>query len=112
MRYAPCLVAVLVAVGFASQVPVKKEKDPPTDAGIIDMVGGRFAKVYAQFGMPSDLRPIRSDESADLDVVFMDYGAFGFTVLKKSIHGCYFFDSWKTDVKGIKLGDSREQVTK
>ena len=41
-----------------------------------------------------------------------DYGAYGFRVRNKVIRTCFFWADWKGPIRGIKIGDSREDVVK
>lgn len=61
--------------------------------------------------MPGDLQVLRGDTPAK-DDVFCDYGAYGFRVRNKAIRTCFFFSDWKGPIRGIKIGDSREDVVK
>src|SRR5262245_25273685 len=104
---------LLFARGVA--VPVgqdTKGKDAPSDEQIIDMVGGRLAKIFVRFGTPADLFPVRANESPEMDLVILEYRSFAFGIRNKTVQTCYFVRGWAGTIKGIKLGDSREQVVK
>lgn len=112
MRIVLAAVLVTATTGLATAAdPKPPDKDAPTDAAIIDMCGGRLAKAFHQFGTPVDLLISRGDKPDD-DSVFLDYGPFGLEVRNKTVIGCYFYQEWKDTVKGVKIGDSREQVVK
>jgi hypothetical protein len=84
---------------------------PPTDEMIINACGTRLVKVFAKFGQPSDLYPYRGD-TTDKDGVTMDYGLFTFSFRDKIIRSCFFWQQWTGTIKGIKMGDSRQDVEK
>ena len=86
-------------------------KDAVTDATIIDICGGRLAKMFAQFGPPSHILAIRGD-TPDEDDVLCDYESYMFRVHDKVIRFCFFRTDWKGTIRGIKIGDSREDVVK
>src|SRR5207247_5614682 len=91
----------------------RKGKDAPTDEAIINMVGGRLAKMFAQFGTPEEIYPVRAEDNPEMDFVMLNYPtAFAFGVRQKTVGVCYFFPGWRGTIKGINLGDSREQVVK
>ena len=112
MRSVLAVVALLITAGIAAEGQQTKGKDAPTDEDIINMVGGRLFKLFAQFGTPEDLRTVRSEETPEMDTVLLEYGAFAFNVRQKTVQACYFLTGWKGKIKGINLGDSREQVVK
>jgi hypothetical protein len=101
----------LVAAGAAAQDAVTQAKDSITDTKIIDMCGGRLAKMFTQFGTPAELIAIRG-KTSDKDYVLCDYGTYFFHVRKKVILACFFWSDWKGPIRGIKIGDSREDVVK
>ena len=106
--------AALMAVGVASaeaQDRTTPAKDAVTDATIINSCGSRLFKMFAQYGTPGDLRVIRGDTPAE-DEVLCDYEAHGFRVRNKVIQSCFFWEDWKGSIRGIKIGDSREDVVK
>jgi hypothetical protein len=101
----------LVVVGAEAQDGVTPAKDAVTDATIIDTCGGRLAKMFAHFGTPQDVWVTRGDTPAEDDVLCA-YGAYGFRVRSKMVRCCFFWTDWKGPIRGIKIGDSREDVVK
>ena len=97
--------------GAEAQNGAAPAKDAVADATIINSCGGPLSKMFAQCGAPGDLRVLRGDAPAE-DDVFCDYGAYGFRVRNKAIRTCFFFADWKGPIRGIKIGDSREDVVK
>ena len=97
--------------GAEAQDAAAPAKNAIADATIIALRGGPLAKMFAQCGVPQDLRVLRGDSAAE-DDVFCDYGAYGFRVRNKAIRTCFFFADWKGPIRGIKIGDSREDVAK
>lgn len=83
-------------------------KQPPTDEAVIKLCGARLANVFDQFGLPSDLRA-SGDNDGGVD---LDYGAFGFKIKNKTAQACFFWTDWKGPVKGVKIGDSKDQAMK
>ena len=102
---------ILVVVGAEAQDGATPAKDPVTDATIINSCGDRLAKMFAQFGVPKDLS-VKRGNTPDEDDVLCHYGAYGFRVRKKVIQICFFWSDWKEPIRGIKIGDSREDVVK
>lgn len=105
--------AAVAAVILASVEAQDAEPAKPqiTDEIIINTCGGRLAKMFAQFGPPNDIKAKRGNTPAE-DDVFCDYGPYGFKVRGKLVRACFFFDEWKEPIRGIKIGDSREDVAK
>lgn len=94
-----------------AQVTDQPRKEAITDTTIINTCGGRLAKMFTQFGFPSDVWADRGTTEAQ-DDVFLGYGAYGFKVRDKVIRVCFFFKGWKDPIRGIKIGDSLEEVVK
>ena len=67
--------------------------------------------MFAQCGTPTDVYVIRGDTPAEDDVL-CEYGAYSFRVRNKVIQICFFWADWKGPIRGIKIGDSREDVVK
>jgi hypothetical protein len=106
--------AVLMALVVASaeaQNSATPAKDAVTDATIINLCGGRLAKMFAQCGTPEDLR-VKRGSTPDEDDVLCNYGTYAFRVRDKVIRTCFFWSDWKGPIRGIKIGDSREEVVK
>ena len=101
----------LVVASAEAQDGATPAKDAITDATIIDSCGGRLAKMFAQYGAPSDFVAIRGN-TPDKDDVICDYGTYMFRVREKVIRCCFFRTDWKGPIRGIKIGDSREDVVK
>jgi hypothetical protein len=111
MIMACTVLMTLVVASAEAQNAATPAKDAVTDATIINICGGRLAKMFAQFGTPSDVLPIRGDTPAE-DYVLCDYDTYFFHVRKKVIQHCFFWSNWKGPIRGIKIGDSREDVVK
>jgi hypothetical protein len=110
------LMSCIALVALVSMVAQAQNAEPSaknaiTDTMIINSFGGRLAKMFAQFGMPKDLRPKRGSEPAK-DEVLCHYGAFGFRVRDKIIQSCFLWKEWERPIRGIKFDDSREDVVK
>jgi hypothetical protein len=101
----------LVVTSAEAQNASTPAKDAVTDATIINSCGGRLAKMFAQYGAPQDLR-VKRGNTPDQDDVLCDYGSYGFRVRNKMIQICFFWSDWKGPIRGIKIGDSREDVVK
>jgi hypothetical protein len=108
MRLALTLAAVLmIAARVNADDSGDATKQPPTDDKIIAQVGDRLAKVFARFGTPEDVWGNKGKEG------ILSYWSFAFAVKDKTITACFFAEgSWKGTVRGIKFGDTREQVVK
>lgn len=105
------LVAVLLCAGATAshgQAPVKRT---PADAEIIKICGARLATVFARFGVPENVTVSRGS-NADLDKVSLDYGSYAVQVRDKTVRTCLFFSSWTGPVRGVRIGDTRQQVEK
>jgi hypothetical protein len=113
MRSAVGFVILLTAFSNASLAQDKTQDKAaaktPSDKEIIDMVGNRMSKAFPKFGYPVDMSP---SKTGDKQLVFMDYGAYGFKVGDKVVTTCFFFSDWKGAVFGAKMGDSKEEVVK
>jgi hypothetical protein len=109
MRLAMALAACLT---FAASVHAddsgNRPKQPPTDGEVIGLCGERMAKVFDRFGSPEDIR-VSGDNDGGID---LDYGAFGFKIKGKTTTACFYWHDWKGPVKGVKIGDDKEQVIK
>ncbi len=113
MRSTIAVVALLGTAVLIADGQDKRVNDVPTDQKVVNMVGGRLAKLFSQFGVPEVVYPVRGEEGPDSDFVIMEYhGAFAFGLREKTVGVCYFMPGWKGKIKGINLGDSREQVFK
>ena len=93
------LVALVVASAEA-QDGAAPAKDAITDAAIINSCGGRLAKMFAQFGTPSDLWVARGN-TEDEDEVICNYHTYMFRVRGKVIQTCFF--------AGLERADPRNQ---
>ena len=112
MIIACAAMTALVVASAEAQDGATPAKDAVTDAAIIDSCGARLAKMFARYGTPSNILPMRGD-TPDEDDVLCDYGgAYGFRVRDKVIRFCFFWADWKEPIRGIKIGDSRENVVK
>jgi hypothetical protein len=104
---------VLVVASSEAQNSITPTKEAVTDTTIINLSGARLSKLFAQVGLPDNIRPERGAKPEE-DNVFFDYGAAGYgcKVRSKVVYACFFFKDWKGTVRGIKIGDSREDVVK
>jgi hypothetical protein len=110
MRIALAAVLCAATTAFAAD-PKAADKDAPTDAAIINMCGGRLAKAFHEFGTPVEVFVTRGNKPED-DSVVLDFGTFGLNIRNKTVVSSYFYKEWQGTIKGIKIGDSREQVVK
>jgi hypothetical protein len=99
--FAFCLFALIATQAVAADAPATKL---PSDQTIIDLCGGQIADMFAKCGVP-DAITVNGDNFAVLI-----YGPYAFTVKNKKIHGSFFFDDWKGTIKGVKYGDTKDQV--
>jgi hypothetical protein len=107
------IATLCVTVGLFAGAQERKPKAEPTDEALINLVGGRLAKLFSQFGTPDEIFPVRVDENPEMDFVILEYhGAFQFGVRRKTVGVCHFMPGWKGKIRGINLGYSREQVIK
>jgi hypothetical protein len=67
--------------------------------------------MFSLYGVPRDVWADRGRTEAE-DDVFLGYGPYGFKVRDKVIRVCFFFRGWTGPIRGIKVGDSREDVVK
>jgi hypothetical protein len=101
----------LVVTSAEAQNAAAPAKDAVTDATIINLCGGRLAKMFAQCGIPENIQVKRGD-TPDEDDVLCVYESYGFRVRDKVIRTCFFWSNWKEPIRGIKIGDTRENVVK
>lgn len=106
-----CAALLAFAVAGAAALEIAPPQSPVTDAAIIDSCGARLARMFAQFGAPSNLT-VKRGGTVDEDDVFCDYGPYGFRVRNKIIRTCFFFSGWTEPIRGIKIGQSRDDVVK
>jgi hypothetical protein len=111
-RVAMRLPITFVAVAVSAVLTARgADPLPTTDETIIKTCGKPFQEVFAQFGTPIDIRVDRGDTPAE-DSVFCDYPLFGFHVRNKKVRCCFIFPEWKGPIRGIKMGDTREEIAK
>ena len=109
---AACAALMLLYVARSeAQDAAAPAKDAVSYASIIRLCGKGFPQVFAQLGIPANIRADRKD-SPENDEVFCDYGAkgYGFEVRDKIVYTVYFFSEWTAPILGIKMGNSREEV--
>lgn len=104
------LIALVAATGLAEE-SAKPANDAVADAAIISMCGGTQAKLFTIYGVPEDLWASRG-ATEDLDSVFLGYGPYGFRVRDKVVRVCFFFRGWKGIIRGIRIGDGYDDVTR
>jgi hypothetical protein len=102
----------LVAAGVAAQDAAAPAKGAVTDLAIIKIRGSHFTDMFAQFGTPQIVVATRG-RTPDEDDVLFNFGAFIIRVGKdQKINNCFILKNWKGPIRGIKIGDSREDVVK
>jgi hypothetical protein len=113
MRIIMSCVAIMafVVANAGAQDGAATAKNAITDATIINLCGGRLAKMFAQCGTPENLQVKRGGTPDEDDVLFV-YESVGFRVRDKVVRTCFFWSNWKGPIRGIKIGDSREDVVK
>jgi hypothetical protein len=109
MRSLLAVVGVLAVLGLNAEGQESKGKAAPTADAIINLVGARISKVFAQLGTPEDLHTWRGSTPEE-DNVVLDYGTFVVYVHHKTANSCLFRSEWKGKVKGIKFGDDQKQA--
>src|SRR5262245_38687590 len=84
----------------------------PPDEEIINMSGARLVRVFKQFGTPQDVYPVRNgkDGKPEDDAAVLEYDGFSFDIKDKTVRRVTFFRAWTGTVKGVKIGDTREQA--
>lgn len=110
MRTLLVAATLLLSLG-AARADEDNPKLPTTAAPVMEMCGARLSKVFAKFGVPEDVSVSRGSKP-ELDTVIVEYGKFRFQVRDKTVHTVLFDSWWHGTVKGVKIGDSREQVAK
>jgi hypothetical protein len=109
--------ALLLSVSFSS---AGRAAEPAvTTAQVEAAIGSDLPTAIAKFGVPKELGSWRSTrEGAERfqhyndDCVQFGYGSFGLLVQRSSVLGCVFLPDWKETVRGVKPGDSRDDVVK
>ena len=105
------LIAALAVTTVRAVDPGNGGNATLSDDAIINLCGARLAKVFAQFGTPTNIYPYRGS-TPDNDGVTFDYGTYGFNINSKTVCTCFFWSGWKGTVNGIKIGDSQQDVEK
>lgn len=103
--------ATMLTAITQAELSAAPAKGAVTDEAVMNMVGGRLAKMFAVYGTPQDVWANRGSTEA-MDDVFFDYGPFAFKVREKLVRVCFFFQGWEGPIHGIKIGDTREAVVK
>jgi hypothetical protein len=103
--------ALLLSVNAPTRAADPPAKSAINSETVINMCGGRLAKMFATFGTPEDAWADRGTSEAH-DDVFFDYGPYAFKVREKIVRVCFFFSPWSEPVRGMKIGDTPEQVIK
>lgn len=80
----------------------------PAAETLISIRGGGLERMQ-QFGAPELVIAKRGKESDNDDVLF-NYGPFILRVHHDTITNCFFLNTWKGSIRGIRIGDSREDV--
>ena len=114
MRLAIALATMVALAVTASeaQTPGTPAQSGPSADAIVNSCGARLVKLFTQFGVPNDVYANREDENAAHDTTIMDYGSYGFKIFNKTATISFFWSGWKGPVKGISIGDSRDDVPK
>ena len=105
------LVAALLFVGATASHGQAPAKRPASDAEIIKICGARLATVFVRFGEPDDVTVSRGNNT-ELDKVSLDYGSYAIQVRQKTVRTCLFYSTWAGPIRGVKIGDTRQQVEK
>ena len=72
-----CLaMATMLAANVAAEQPAAPPKTAVTSDMIVDLLGGRLAKMFSEFGTPQNVW-VQRGETEDEDDVFFSYGAGG-----------------------------------
>jgi hypothetical protein len=108
MRVVLALAVCLVGSAWVVADDFSAAKQPPTDESVINTCGAHLPDVFARFGVPGDLRP-SGDNDGGVD---LDYGAFGFKIKNKIAVATFFWSDWPGTVKGVKIGDTKDQAIK
>ncbi len=111
MRIFMACAAVLTLIAGHASAQEGERKDSVTDTTVINLCGARLAKMFAQCGTPIDLR-VKRGEKPEEDEVLCNYGTYAFRVRDKQVRTCFLWIDWKGTIKGIKIGDTREDVVK
>lgn len=83
----------------------------PTGDDIVQACGSRLAKMFARFGYPENVTPLRRSKP-ELDRVLLTYGKFAFESRDRTVQACLFYSDYTETVRGIKIGEPRQQVEK
>jgi len=109
MRSALALAACLmIATWVNAEDTGQAAKQPPAADAVLSLCGARLAKVFDRVGVPEDVEASGDDDGG----VDLDYGAFGFKIKDKTATACFFWKDWKEPVKGVKFGNTKDQVIK
>jgi hypothetical protein len=105
------LLVTLAATVVRAGDPAPAAPSGPTDVAVIRSIGLDLPKMFSSFGEPSDIYARRRDDQ-DKDAVICDYGTYLLEFNNKKVRSAYFWRTWTGPILGIKIGDSREAVTK
>jgi hypothetical protein len=111
LTIALAVITALAVVTAQATDPVSGGNAAPSDDAVTNLCGERLARMFAQFGTPTDAYALRGS-TPDLDGVIFTYGTYAFTVRDKTVHTCWFMSGWTGTIKGIKIGDSQQDVEK
>ena len=114
MRAAVCVSVFLTVTSTPALSQETGSADKPTRTGeeMVDLVGGRFNKVFEKFGAPTSLFASVSKDKKRKEVG-LDYGQFYFMMSEKTVRSCSFCCGWPHEtIQGIKLGDPLDEVVK
>jgi hypothetical protein len=102
---------LLAAGGAGAEEAAPPPKAAITDMTIINSCGERVLKMFAQYGAPKNFWVMRGRTVAEDDVL-CSYGAYGFRVRDGIVRCCFFWTDWAGPIRGVKMGNSREDVVK
>ncbi|MGC8596135.1 MAG: hypothetical protein ACP5US_11485 [Candidatus Kryptoniota bacterium] len=106
-KLSSAVVITLALISILLQTPARAQTSDAST--IIDLVGGKFTKIFSTFGTPADLYTIRGTNAAD-DYVVVDYPSFGFKVRGKVVHMAIFWKEYTGGVNGIHIGDNKSDI--
>lgn len=97
----------IVVIGLFSYSSLRAQTSESST--IMDLVGGKFTKIFSTFGTPADLYTIRGASATD-DYVVVDYPSFGFKVRNKIVHMAIFWKEYGGVVNGVRIGDKKSDI--
>jgi len=74
---------------------------------VTDLLGSQPYKVFSTFGFPHDVYSVCQNNDG---LSVLDYRAFSFGILNKTVFNCTFYSSYPLPIMGIRFGDTQDQV--